>query len=94
MTAKELGKLIARDPEWKWQAGMMSGTGWRLVGEVSPGLWLMIAQSDEDPRQTDKCIGVPDYPNAHDPLTCLGMKDFAPRLVGEWAFDNKYENQG
>ncbi len=87
MNAKELGRQVARDPAWKWQAGMVSGNGWRLVGEVSPGLWLMIAQS-EDPERTDKYIGIPDYPNVQDPMTRLWMKDFAPRLVGEWLHEN------
>ena len=94
MTAKELGKKIAKDPDWKWRAGMMSGANWRLVAEISPGLWLMVSQSDEDPRQFDKYIAVPDYPNIQDPLTCIAMNNFASRIVGEWLYENKNGVQG
>jgi hypothetical protein len=94
MNAKELGEKIAKDPDWVWQPGMLDGFGLRLISKDQYG-WLAV----------DTCMLVdgtnfrtvrmePNYPDIHDPVTRLWMRDFAPRLVGEWVFDNKYGNQG
>ncbi len=89
-TAQELGKKIAQDPDWKWRAGMsvdsVNEGGWRLIAEVSPGKWLACIQNDEGTQEIVKDCFTPRWPNVLDPVTRLWMKDFAPRQVGDWLY--------